>query len=116
MVDQIGATNSGYYAYDPAFPENSEWRYISETWCNLQGRYTHIVKDYTSIYPLSLFYEVSLCSVGVMGTKYVRDTAVTPTVAVVEGQVASFDVEHIYSQILIGNTLAISLRQNAGSA
>ena len=35
-----------------------------EAWCNLEGRYVHLVADYTSI-PT---YEFSICALGLMGT------------------------------------------------
>lgn len=83
MKDQFSTTNSGYYQYDPTVASGS-WRYLSETWCNLQGRYTHIVKDYSTIFANYGFYEASLCSVGVMGTKYVRSAPISTTITVIQ--------------------------------
>ena len=40
-----GAVNSGWYDDYGTF----YWRFISETWCNLEGRYTHIVRDYQNL-------------------------------------------------------------------
>lgn len=76
----------------------------------MQGRYTHIVKDYTSIYIANGFYDASICSVGVMGTKYVRSSVVVASVTVVEGEQTTFDVSKIYSEITISTVLTINLR------
>ena len=76
----------------------------------MQGRYTHIVKDYTSNYVANGSYYASICSVGVMGTKYVRNGVVVALVTVVEGEQTTFDVSKIYSEITIGTVLAINLR------
>ena len=47
------------------------WPFGAEHWCNLEGQYLHIVSD------MSLYadqnYETSICSLGVIGTRYVRD-------------------------------------------
>ena len=43
------------------------WKYGGEHWCNLQGRYTSIVADLSG---LTGPYEMSLCNVAILGTKY----------------------------------------------
>ena len=48
------------------------WSFGKEVWCNLEGRYVHIVADYSHLSGAT----VSLCHLGIMGTKYVRDTPV----------------------------------------
>ena len=53
------------------------WNYGRENWCNLQGRYTTIVADLSQ---LTGSYEMSLCNVAIMGTKYKPSTA-NPTKA-----------------------------------
>lgn len=45
------------------------WNYGKEIWCNLQGQFMHIVADTKSL-PASS--ELSLCQLGVFGTKYTR--------------------------------------------
>ena len=52
------------------FTDASFWNYGKEIWCNKQGRYTTIVADLTQ---LVAPYQMSLCNVAIMGTKYVRD-------------------------------------------
>ena len=117
--DLEGVTNSGFYDQMANDPYTStpyyEWMYNSETWCNMQGRYTHIVKDFTSVFVLDPNFESSICTVGIMGTKYVRDELVTASVTTVEGVTATFDVQHIYSETPIGNILGINLRQKVGA-
>lgn len=46
------------------------WDYGAESWCNLEGRYTHFVFD-LSDYSNSDF-EISICALGVFGTRYER--------------------------------------------
>ena len=48
--------------------DGSFWNYGKEIWCNKQGRYTTIVADLTQ---LVAPYQMSLCNVAIMGTKYV---------------------------------------------
>ena len=45
------------------------WTYGKEAWCNLEGRYMHIVADLSHLSS----YTMSLCSLGIMGTEYVRN-------------------------------------------
>lgn len=53
------------YAYD-----GKAWKYGGEHWCNLQGRYTTIVEDFSG---LNAQDESQLiCNVAIMGTEYVR--------------------------------------------
>lgn len=60
-------------------------------------------------------YEISLCSLGIMGTKYVRDEPVPDTLTVLAGQsLNTLDILKIYSEIEIGTVLNIKLRQVAG--
>ena len=113
MRDTTGVQNSGYYQYDQY--SSGDWRYISETWCNLQGQYTHIVRDFADVYASATYYYPSLCSVGVMGTKYVRNTPAPTTATVIQGQTSSFVIENIVSDIAIGNILDINLRQDPNS-
>ena len=55
---------------------------------------------------------MSICSLGIMGTKYVRDgEPLQKTVEIIQGESLTIPVAHIYSYHPIGNTLSISLRQ-----
>ena len=90
----------------------SQWKFGKEEWCNLQGRYTHIVKEASSTAGASI---VSICHFGVFGTQYERDTAITSSITVVWGVTTSFDVEDIKSQHDIGNVLDIKLRHKSGA-
>ena len=50
------------------------WNYGRETWCNLEGRYMHIVADLSHLEGHS--YNMELCTVGIMGTQYIRDETI----------------------------------------
>ena len=42
------------------------WNYGKEVWCNLEGRYMHIVADLSHL--AGTGYNIKLCTVGIMGT------------------------------------------------
>ena len=85
----------------------ASWRHGQEAWCNLEGRYTHIVREYAStLYASSL----SICSFGVMGTRYIRDTAIVTFEVVALGGSTVFNLDDIKSEFTIGNTLAPKMR------
>ena len=42
------------------------WNYGKEVWCNLEGRYMHIVSDLSHL--AGQGYSMELCTVGIMGT------------------------------------------------
>ena len=56
------------------------WNYGKEVWCNLEGRFIHIVADLSHLEGQG--YSMELCTVGVMGTKYVRDQTLPETLEV----------------------------------
>ena len=45
------------------------WNYGAEVYCNLEGQYVTIEADLTG---LSAPYEMSICSLGIMGVEYTR--------------------------------------------
>ncbi len=47
------------------------WKGGEEIWCNLPGKYTHIIVDFSAFNDPSS-YKVNICSLGVMGNKYIR--------------------------------------------
>ena len=51
------------------------WNYGIEIWCNLEGQYVTMVADLAHL--TGQGYEMSICSLGVMGAEYVRNTEVT---------------------------------------
>ena len=51
---------------------NKAYRGGFEHFCNLQGQYLHIVADLSS-FANDADYEQVICSLGVMGTRYIRD-------------------------------------------
>ena len=48
------------------------WNYGKESWCNLEGRYIHIVADLSAYTDLLNAADMGICNLGIMGTKYVR--------------------------------------------
>ena len=93
------------------------WPYGKENWCNLEGTYLHYVADLSHLITTDPYsFTTTICTVGVFGTRYVRDGDPLPSsIEVAQGQVFSLSVPHIYSELAIGTTLAINLRQ-AGSS
>ena len=61
----------------------------------MEGQYLTIISDLSHLTPP---YEMSLCSVGVMGTSYVRDTALPDTISVAQGEETVLKVPNIYPQ------------------
>ena len=55
---------------------------------------------------------MELCSVGIMGTQYVRDQTLPETIELLTDDLTSFTIINIYSAIPIGNQLNINLRQS----
>ena len=80
-------------------PEGYVWNYGFEKFCNLEGRYTHIVADLSH---LTDPFTISLCSVGIMGTQYTRSISLASTIQVNAGETLNFSVEHVQSYIPIG--------------
>ena len=74
----------------------------------MEGRYTFIIADLSHL--AGQTYQMSLCALGIMGTKYVRDSPVVETIEILQGETAQIDVLKIYSQISIGTLLDIDLR------
>ena len=63
------------------------WPFGKENWCNMKGRYLHMVAD-MSMYELTAADSdtVSVCSVGVYGTKYERKGEQLPdTIEIIQG-------------------------------
>ena len=48
------------------------WRYGADEWCNLQGRYVHLTADWLPLFQEFGAYEMSICHLGVMGTREFR--------------------------------------------
>ena len=57
---------------------------------------------------------MSICDLGVFGTRYIRDTPAPETLSLVLGDVKRVLIESIYAELPIGNTLDIKLRQKSG--
>ena len=55
------------------------WPYGAENWCNMEGSNLHIVADLSHLVSAYTTFTASICTVGVFGTKYVRDGDALPT-------------------------------------
>ena len=84
------------------------WVYGFETWCNLEGQYTFIVMDLTNLSDDT--YEMSLCTVGIMGTRYVRDGPENLEITIVRGDQGQIEIQRVYSEMEIATDLNINLR------
>ena len=90
------------------------WNYGVEAWCNLEGQYVTIVADVAHLSTAS--YEMTICSLGIMGVEYVRATPLLTTVEVnQDSEPVVLTIENIYAAQTIGNTLSIQIRQKPGS-
>ena len=89
---------------------NDVWNYGKEVWCNLEGRYMHIVADFTHL--IGTNFNVNLCSVGIMGTQYIRADPLPETLEIYNNVLTTLSIPNIYSspQLAIGNILDIKLR------
>ena len=65
--DPTSFTSGGFTSLDVS---GNLWNYGAEIWCNLEGQYVTMVADLAHLST----YEMSICSLGVMGAEYVRDT------------------------------------------
>lgn len=74
----------------------------------MEGQFTFLVA--TSLPTDS----VRVCSIGVMGTTYIRDEDLAESIEVEVGGTVVLTVPHIRAEDDIGNTLAINLRQREG--
>ena len=57
------------------------WNFGVEVWCNVEGQFVTIVADFTEKSGES--YELSICSLGIMGAEYVRVTPAPTAIDVV---------------------------------
>ena len=59
--------SANYHSYAYSYTTyNDVWNFGKEVWCNLEGRYIHIVADLSHL--AGQGYNMELCSVGIMGT------------------------------------------------
>ena len=46
---------------------------------------------------------MSICALGIMGTRYIRNVALPEEIEVVQGSLGVLEVEQVYSEFEIGN-------------
>lgn len=88
------------------------WPFGGEHWCNTEGDHVHIVAD---LGHLDTDYEMSMCTLGLMGTRYIRDKSIPTEVNVSAGDSFTLTVPHIYSEVEIGTELAINIRTSSST-
>ena len=94
--------HSNYHSYTRYSTLHTDiWNYGKEVWCNLEGRYMHIIADLSHL--AGQGYEMQLCSVGIMGTKYIRDQTLPETLEIQSEGITTLTIANIYSAISIGN-------------
>ena len=87
------------------------WYQGKEIWCNLPGQRVTIDADISyMIGKDTSITTLHICSFGLMGVKYVRDTEPPTTMTVEDGQDEFFSIDKIYPKQKIGNILDIKLK------
>ena len=82
-----------------------------ENWVNLEGKFVHLVADMSKYTAWTSYTEnVSVCTLGIFGTKYVRSETLQSAITLTVGDTSTITVPKITSQYSIGNTLDIKLR------
>ena len=71
------------------------WNYGVEIWCNLEGQYVTLVADLADLSGQS--YEMSICSLGVMGAEYVRDTEIPSVIEVRNNENQIITIANLYA-------------------
>ena len=75
----------------------------------------HIVADLRHLAITYSSYTMPICSLGIMGTEYVRNEAPPTDITLEQGSTTALNIPHIYSALPIGNTLQINMRQQSGA-
>ena len=96
------------YNYNTWTTTGDIWNYGHEAWCNLGGRYMHIVADFNHL--AGSGYNMELCSIGIMGTEYVRDSPLPETFEISQESLTTLAIPNIHSAMPIGNPLNINMR------
>ena len=104
---------SSSYLYD-SDKNHYLWNFGKEVWCNLEGQFVTILADLSALANED-WYTMSICSLGVMGTEYVRDKKPPTTIQLNYMEAYTLSVENIYSKETIGNVLDIQQEQASGS-
>ena len=59
------------------------WNYGVESWCNLEGRFLHLIFDLNHY--AGEFFNQALCNLGVFGTRFLRSIELPSHVEVIVG-------------------------------
>lgn len=84
------------------------WKYGGEHWCNLQGRYVTLHRDYSSW--TGGAFDITICNFNIYGGKYTRtvDKALPAKVTVEQGASYTLNIKDL-SVELIFNTVNIEM-------
>ena len=82
--------------------------YGFEVWCNMSGRYTFFVATGVPT------YYISICTVAVFGTSYIRSTD-PPSSITLDECPKVLTVDHVRAKHVISDILAINLQQKPGA-
>ena len=102
------STYNDYYDDSYAAKKNVP-KFGFEVWCNMPGRYTFFVA--TGIPTVQL----SICSIAVFGTRYIRAQTLTDYFVIQAGTQAVLNVPDVYAEDVIADTLTIDIVQKASS-
>ena len=92
---------------------NYYWPHGLEVFPNLEGRYLHIVSDYSSFTNDDLKH--ILCSLIVTGTRYVRNEPIESYIlTMTQYESLTLSISHVVSQLTIGNQIEVDVRQKVG--
>ena len=97
VFDQLAYYHSG--GWDPfSKGRGYVWRFGLEKWVNLEGKFMHLVADMSAYTATALDSDtVSVCTLSIFGTKYVRDDPIYTSITVTQGQTSKIEVPNIYS-------------------
>ena len=71
------------------------WNYGVETWCNMEGQYVTIVADLADLSGHA--YEMTICSLGIMGVEYVRATPAPTSEDITNNGEKTILIDNIYA-------------------
>ena len=84
------------------------WNYGTEIFCSQTGRYVHIIADLRHLAKKG--YEVSLCSLGIMGTKFDREIVPVSQFDILHKSTESITVQKVEPVYDVGDKIDIRVR------
>ena len=84
------------------------WNYGTEIFCSQTGRFVHIIADLRHLAKKS--YDVSLCSLGIMGTKFDREVEPPSEFDIYHKSTESITVQKVAPVYDVGDKIDIRVR------